>query len=336
MVAILWTLTLTLACAVDPADSPETRKSNPFAPSLRLLTAKEEADLDAVIDRFILYDTGRLRGVEGRKALTDFQALGSNAIPALIRGINRAAKIEASCPAVTIGHKLASLLKRSQDAQLLEFARENIGAGITESRHMRVLKDLQLLCMMRKGKLSPTTAIRSSPSLPTNPASSLSTSPARTVSASQLLLEASELDPGPRRAKLVSDIDPRQSGEIMSELAAAATDDANPKMQQLSRELLEQLLDRQPARTLKNKLTHQSVEIQIAAARIVGQKKLPYEKELIDLLAADSADLRQAAHDSLVKLHPDIDFGPRRDADASKRATAVDQWRDWLAKQNRR
>jgi len=151
MIATLWTMSIILLAPPDmPTRSVSQTKANPFAPSLPYLTPKEEAALDQIIDRFILFDTGLLKGEEGKKAQADFKQLGVEAIPALIRGMNKAAKIEHSCPAVTIAKKLAAYLKTTNDPELLEFARENIGAGVTQSRHLGVLRDLRLACTMRK------------------------------------------------------------------------------------------------------------------------------------------------------------------------------------------
>jgi hypothetical protein len=44
-----------------------------------------------VVDDFILYDIGRLRGQLGQLALTRFNQLGPDSLPALVRGINLAA-----------------------------------------------------------------------------------------------------------------------------------------------------------------------------------------------------------------------------------------------------
>jgi len=132
------------------AQTGKPREVNPLAPSLPLLSDKEEEKIDNTIDRFIQYDMGQLRGEEGKKALQEFRRLGPETIPGMIRGLNRAAKIESSCPAVTIAKKLAVMLRASNDPELLDFARENIGAGITQSRHMAVIKDLRLLCILRK------------------------------------------------------------------------------------------------------------------------------------------------------------------------------------------
>ncbi|HEY1375898.1 MAG TPA: hypothetical protein VGF55_03855 [Gemmataceae bacterium] len=129
------------------------RKPNPLAPSLPELSEDEEKKTDAVIDRFIDADTGKLTGPEAKKAIQDFHKLGPEATFALIRGLNKAAAIDYSCPAVTIARKLGTTLRSTTDTQLLEYARENIGAGVTRSRHMAVIKDLKVACTVRKGQL---------------------------------------------------------------------------------------------------------------------------------------------------------------------------------------
>src|SRR4051812_29179717 len=102
-----WTLLVLALAAADPETTP--RKPSALAPSLPALGRDEEDKLDAVIDRFIQADTGRLRPADTRKAMQDFDKLGHESIPALIRGLNRSAKINHSCPAVTIAKKLDRL-----------------------------------------------------------------------------------------------------------------------------------------------------------------------------------------------------------------------------------
>ena len=116
---------------------------NPLAPSLPLLTSDEENHLDKVIDRFMLFDTGQLKGEEGKTALQDFTNLGPESIPALIRGINRAAVMDQSCPTLVIAKKLKGCSMASDDQDLLDFAHDNIAAGIERSQHLNVLQDLQ-------------------------------------------------------------------------------------------------------------------------------------------------------------------------------------------------
>jgi hypothetical protein len=155
MMASLLTLTAALLVSAEPPRGSQTpRQPNPFAPSLPQLTEEEENQLDQIINRFIDYESGKVRGPDAKKVLTDFQKLGPEAIPALIRGLNRAAKIDHSCPAVIIAKKLARTLSTTKDSELLEFARENVGAGVTQSRHMGVIKDLRVLCMVRKRTLA--------------------------------------------------------------------------------------------------------------------------------------------------------------------------------------
>jgi hypothetical protein len=144
--------------------SPEKtpRKPSPFAPSLPDLTDAEEEVLDRLIDRFIEADIGKLVGPDAKKAVAEFQALGPEATFALIRGLNKAAAINHSCPAVTIAKKLSGTLRTTRDKQLLEFARENIGSGVESSRHMAVLKDLKVTASLRKSAIErePTPEIR--------------------------------------------------------------------------------------------------------------------------------------------------------------------------------
>src|SRR5262245_787914 len=96
-------LTLLMAGSDGKSDksdkSDKERKPHPFAPSLAELTEEEEDKLDKIIDRFMEYDVGKLKGAEGLQALRAFEKLGPDAIPALLRGLNRAAAINHSCPA---------------------------------------------------------------------------------------------------------------------------------------------------------------------------------------------------------------------------------------------
>jgi hypothetical protein len=149
-----------LALCADPLREPTSpdpqatpRKPHPLAPSLPLLTTEEEDKLDKLIDRFIEADTGMLKGPEAKEAMEAFRKLGPEATFALIRGMNKSAAINHSCPAVTIARKLTGILGSTRDTQLLEFARDNIGAGVGETRHGAVLKDLKFSCTLRKNAL---------------------------------------------------------------------------------------------------------------------------------------------------------------------------------------
>jgi hypothetical protein len=129
----------------------DTRPRHSLAPSLPQLTKEEEAKIQKVIDRFIQYDIGKLGGAAGRKALDDFNKLGPEAIFQLIDSFNEAAGLEHSCPAVIIGKKIGRILNASSDLELLTFARETLGAGVSARRHMGTVKDLQFGILLRRG-----------------------------------------------------------------------------------------------------------------------------------------------------------------------------------------
>jgi hypothetical protein len=206
MIKSLLTLTLVLLFPVVLlADKKkEARQPNPLAPSIPQLTDEEEEAIERIIDRFILFDTGRLRGAEGKQALKDFQALGAEAIFVLIRGLNKAAKIDASCPALTIGRKVAGILRASNDLQLLEFARENIGAGLERTRHAGILRDLRVACMIRKRVV-----------VVNNPSSGGKKviKPLRTMSVSELAAAVSR-ERGPRLKSVMAELAQRKGEEV--------------------------------------------------------------------------------------------------------------------------
>jgi hypothetical protein len=325
MTATLLSLTLALSICSDPPKNSETpRKPNPFAPSLPLLSEEEENDRDRIINRFIQADIGKLRGTDAKKAMAEFGSLGPDSIPALIRGVNRAAKIEASCPAVTIARQLQSLLRTSRDPELLDYARENIGAGVGETRHKAVLENLRVMCLMRKRYVAQNTAaLQTAPGI----------HPLHSMTVSQLLSEAASSDQGPQRSAYLKELESRRTDEILPDTSAVAADDSNAKPQRLARDLLERRLGRLPLKAFKEKFKADEVEVRAAAARVAGKKFVHVEKELIDLLTDDSAYLRKTAHQALVRLNPRIDFGPKADDDATEREAAVQKWREWLAKQ---
>jgi hypothetical protein len=88
---------------------------------------------DEVVSRFIEFDVGRLRGEEGLKARQDFDRLGTEAIASLIRGLNRSAKMHASCPVVVISQKVGMILHENPQPALLRYALDNIGRDVPPS-----------------------------------------------------------------------------------------------------------------------------------------------------------------------------------------------------------
>ncbi|HZT83433.1 MAG TPA: HEAT repeat domain-containing protein, partial [Gemmataceae bacterium] len=115
-------------------------------------TPEREALYDRAVQRFILYDVGRLRGLEGRRAALDFETLGPDAIPALVRGLNRSATLDASCPVMAISDKLAALLARCNDQELLAQVRDAIGKDVGPTPYAAYLTALKQSCAERVKK----------------------------------------------------------------------------------------------------------------------------------------------------------------------------------------
>jgi hypothetical protein len=309
---------LTLALALLAAEPPtEPRKPNPFFPSLPLLTREEEAKLDQIIDRFILYDTGRLPGEEGKQALREFEQLGPEAIPALIRGLNRGAMLDHSCPTLVIGAKLRRMLLASDDGELLEFARDNIGAGVRNSRHARALEDLRFQVLMRKNALA-----RRPPPPPKTP---------RTMTNAELY-QAASVERGQKLLAVLAELETRRGPEVFRGLAIGASS-SETDVRTAARDALDRVMSKQPASVVKEKLQDTDPEVRGAAIRAAGTLRLV--PELIDLLANDSADVRAAARSALRTVSKSEDFGPALDADAAERRKAQQNWRDWWARQGR-
>jgi hypothetical protein len=86
--------------------------------------------MDQIVYRFILWDIGRLPGQEGADARQAFDNLTIDALPALVRGINASAYLQASCPVIVLSSKIESLVTQSKDPEKYRYALENIGQGV--------------------------------------------------------------------------------------------------------------------------------------------------------------------------------------------------------------
>src|SRR6185437_1034381 len=256
MTTTLLALTLAVLGAADSPDTKEKPKHSPYAPSLPYLTKEEEDKLDEIVDRFMLYDIGRLQGADARKALKDFKALGPEAIPALVRGLNRAAQIEHSCPVVVIAQKLGRLLAASDDGELLEFVRDNIGAGVGRTRHAGVLRDLRFGVSQRKNMVA-----RRPKGGPKSP---------RAMSVSELA-DAASSERGPRLKVILTELSNRRGKEVLPGLATAAGS-YDKDTQKLGRDLLYAHLARQTEAVVKENLTAEQTEVRKAAVRVVVNK----------------------------------------------------------------
>jgi hypothetical protein len=283
-------------------DTKEKPKRSPYAPSLPYLTKEEEDKLDAIVERYIQYDIGRLQGKEGAKALRDFKALGPEAIPSLVRGLNRAARIEHSCPVVVIAQKLVRLLAASEDQELMEYVRDNIGSGVGGTRHAGVLKDLRFAVLMRKNALA-----RQATSSSGTQTAGINLAAAKTIRAMSVteLADAASIERGPRLRSILIELEKRRGEEVGPALANAAAS-YDKEIQKLGRDLLDRHLTRQGEAVVKEKLNHELVEMRKSAMRVVSTKMPRLGSELIDLLGDEKEEVRAAAHEALVKLRTSV------------------------------
>jgi hypothetical protein len=306
-------IAMSLVLAADKGPAHRGFEPNPLAPSLPDLSREEEDRIDDVINRFIKYDTGQLRGDEGKKAQREFDKLGPEAIPALIRGLNRAAQLNHSCPTAIIAKKLSRMLGATDDKELLLFAQENIGAGVEKTLHAGILRELRLTCSLRKAALA-----RATPPGPPPP-KFLSTSK---------LSELASTAQGARLKEALIELEKRRGNDVVAGLATAALN-SESDVAQLGRNLLEKYLSRQDEALLRLKLKDSSMEVRKAAARAVAAKMPALTGALIDLLGDEVAEVRETVHQALVKLARD-DFGPTPDATRPQIEDAIRKWQAWL------
>jgi hypothetical protein len=317
MTAALILATLTALAAGTPQ-----RERNPFAPSLPLLSKEEQERFEKIIDRFIDYENEKLSPKEGAKAVADFNALGKDATFQLIAGLNKAANMESSCPAVVIGRKLARILGASDDLDLLEFAHENIGAGVKARRHMNVIRDLRVGCTLRRGVIQRQKLLAGTPSDKKAP---------RQMKVAELA-EAAATERGPRLQEVLTELEQRKGERVLGSLAAAA-ESSDEDVQKLARGLLVRHLTRQKTEVVREALKAFQPSVRAAAAEVAAKRRLPVEAELIDLLKDKEGGIDQFARKALVRLSKGPDFGPEPDASAEQRADAQRQWKDWWQKQ---
>ena len=312
---------LLLLAGGDPyADRPR----NPLAKSLPQLTKEENAKIDAVIDRFIQLEIGKLPKKEEKSAKDDLYRLGPEAIFALVEGFNRAAMMESSCATVTIGKKIENIVAGSGDLDLVLYVRENIAAGVDEATKKKLplvnaIRNVNTTCLLRKGEL-----LRKAASGEKNPPTGKSIT---SMSLAELEKAASKAS-GEQLKKVLTEIERRQSDRSLTILGkVASTGGKDARM--IARGLLVGHAEKQSPTQLKTLLKHDSAEVRAAAAKAVGNKNLRWGDELIALLQDDDGGVQQAAREALVQLSGGKDFGPAVGASASDRAAAAQKWRMW-------
>src|SRR5262249_5121566 len=85
---------------------------------------------------------------------------------------------------------------------------------------------------------------------------------------------------------------------------------------------------------LKKKMSDKDLETQWMAIQVVGAKRYPLVSELIERLAHDNRDIRQAARKALIRISRANDFGPGPKATKAEKAQAIRKWQSWWSLQD--
>jgi hypothetical protein len=320
---------LALTALLIAADPTPMRKPHPLAPSLNQLTEEEEDKIDEIINRFIKGDTGQLVGEEAKQAERDFDALGPDAIPALIRGLNRAAKLEHSCPTLMIAKKLSRMLAASEDPKLLDFARDEIGTGVPRGKHAGILAELRTRCLvLRKNVLARGTP---PPTITTAPKPEPKPEPKtpRTMTTVELVTAARGVG-GTELKTLLTELEQRKGTDVLPGFSSIIKGN-DLETQQYARDLMDKYMARQTNAFVKEKLKDTDVEIRRAALRVAA-KSSAFLSDLIDALGDEDAGACADAHQGLLHWRKGEDFGPAADANKQQILDAQMKWRTWLTK----
>lgn len=307
----VWVAGLQLAWA---QDQPGKKPNPPIAPSLPALTDEDEARLDGIIDRFMRYDTGKLGGAAGARALEEFQQLGNEATPALLRGLRKSANLEHSCPVTVIAKKLRILLGRSEDRELLEFARDEISA-IDSARYRGLLTDLRVGLTRRQADLD---RLGPPPRKPSNPLARLSIDELnrriRTERQEKVLVAL---------GKELTERKETVAADGLGQLASSTY----PSLKQEGNRLLAIWMAGRDGGQAAELLRHASAPVRLQAARRLLQLKDPRTVEALGLLKDPVAQVREGIHSDLVGLAGKDLAKPGQTVGTQVKAFEV--WLDW-------
>jgi HEAT repeat protein len=101
----------------------------------------------------------------------------------------------------------------------------------------------------------------------------------------------------------------------------------------LTTEEMLQKLAREDEAALLAKLRDPDPATRALAALVIGQKRLPAAKQLVPLLSDPVADVREAAHQALVRLARGTDHGPAPTDSPARVTQATERWSNWVAEQ---
>jgi len=298
---------------------PAKREPHPLAPSLPLLSEAEEAHYDKIVNQFIKYDLGQLPGAEGLKAKNDFLKLGSESIPALFRGLQTSAKLEHSCPVAMISQKLKSFLLKSNDEELLEFARDELTSAIEGSRHAPLLQDMRLGVTMRRKVV-----IANKPQVPKW---------LLEMTVAEMLKSLREEENKQKHLMMAKELARRGDRESLQALGLFAVS-FYPEVKEPASKLLNQKFKQLKSSELQEYLKDSNPLIRKTATENLGElKAVAVASDLIELLADSNSGVQKAAKLALLNIAKGKDFGPSDFSNKVSVAKAQSEWKQWFLTQ---
>lgn len=292
------------------------REPHPLAPSLPLLSEAEEARYDKIVNQFIKYDLGQLPGAEGLKAKNDFLKLGSESIPALFRGLQSSAKLEHSCPVAMISQKLKSFLLKSEDDELLDYARDELTTALEGSRHAPLLQDMRLgVTLRRKVVLA---------NKPKAPKWLLE------MTVPEMLKSLREEENQQKHKLMAQELGRRGDHESLQGLGLFAVS-FYPEVKEPSIKLLKEKMRKLKTLELQEFLMDPNTLLRQKAAEAIGEiKAIKGAEDLVPLLSDSNAGVRKAAREALMKIADGKDFGPVDYSNPENVKKSQSNWKQWL------
>ena len=279
---------------------------------------------DEIVNAFIAYDIGQLQGQAGREAYKQFQSLqGDAALPAVTRGVNKAACINSSCPIIVLAGKFNTMLTATTDPNVVKEAMESLKSECKNAVYGNYVENLRLQAAERFESLGGKSALKRKLRIGTPSQLRRSKTPLADWSLEDVheaIADSQDADLIPVLEEVV-----RRQGSEYSELLAKAIAKMNEGTRPLARGLLAQRFTRMTDRTIIAKLSNKDAEIRGAAALAAGYKGSPLCVELARLVRDSEVHVAEAARNSLVKLIGE-DLGP---PDKSAKAEWFSASRRW-------
>ncbi len=295
------------------------REPHPLAPSLPLLSEAEEARYDKIVNQFIKYDLGQLPGAEGLKAKNDFLKLGSESIPALFRGLQTSAKLEHSCPVAMISQKLKSFLMKSDDDELLDYARDELTSALEGSRHAPLLQDMRLGVTMRRKVV-----LANKPQVPKW---------LLTMTVAEMLKSLQEEENQQKHKLMAQELGRRGDHESLQGLGLFAVS-FYPEVKDPSIKLLQEKMRKLKIGEMQEFLKDTNPLLRQKAAEAMGNlKAIKGAEDLVPLLLDSNAGVQKAVRGALVKIGAGKDFGPIDFSNTESVRKSQLEWKRWLTEQ---